>query len=117
MKDGAGDFRGPKGAVFQTTIVAGIQAAKRTWELVPMCHLIPLDHCDVQIRIASDTELLLECHTQATHRTGVEMEALIGVTMAAVTVFDMCKALSPDIEILEAAVVEKRGGKTDHAKP
>lgn len=116
LEDGSGDLRGPKGPVFQTAIIAGIQAAKKTWELIPMCHLIALEHCEIRIEITSETEVFLECLTRATHRTGVEMEALTGVSIAALTVFDMCKAVSPDIEILETYVAEKKGGKQDHAR-
>jgi len=111
-----GDLRGPKGPVFQTAVVAGIQAAKRTWDLIPMCHPIPLDHCEIRIEIRSETELELHCEVRATHRTGVEMEALTGVSVAALTVYDMCKALSPEIEIRETILVEKRGGKRAHVR-
>ena len=110
------DLQGPKGPVFQTAVVAGIQAAKRTWELIPMCHPIPLEQCAIRITFLSETEVELACEVKATHRTGVEMEALTGVTVAALTLYDMCKALSPHIEILETLVEAKRGGKRDHGE-
>ena len=108
------DLQGPKGPVFQTAVVAGIQAAKRTWELIPMCHPIPLDQCQIRFKILSDTDVEIFCEARASHRTGVEMEALTGVTVAALTLYDMCKALSPHIEILETRLQAKRGGKHDH---
>ena len=110
------DLRGPKGPVFQTAVVAGIQAAKRTWELIPMCHPIPLDRCEIRIAFLSDTEVEILCEAKASHRTGVEMEALTGASVAALTLYDMCKALSPHIEILETRLEAKRGGKRDHGE-
>jgi len=109
-----GDVHTKKGPVFQTAIVAGIMAAKKTSELIPLCHPIGLDDCQITI-VPNDTgELLVECATHVTHKTGVEMEALTGATVAALTVYDMCKALSHNIVIREIRLIEKRGGKSDY---
>jgi cyclic pyranopterin phosphate synthase len=88
-------------------------AAKRTHDLIPFCHPIPLENCDISIEWGSSGEVILECAVRATHKTGVEMEALTGVTTAALTIYDMCKALSHGIEIKEVRLVSKTGGKRD----
>lgn len=103
-----------KGPVFQTAILAGIQAAKRTSEWIPLCHVIPLDHCSIQIRAQDDQHLLVECCVRATHKTGVEMEALTGASAAALTMYDMCKALTHGIVIEHVRLREKTGGKQDY---
>ncbi len=109
-----GDIQSKKGPVFQTAIVAGTMAAKKTSELIPFCHPIGLDNCRITIEPNDRQELEIECETSVTHKTGVEMEALTGATVAALTVYDMCKALSHDIAIKEVRLVEKRGGKSDY---
>ncbi|MCL4693818.1 MAG: cyclic pyranopterin monophosphate synthase MoaC [Candidatus Hydrogenedentes bacterium] len=109
-----GDIQSKKGPVFQTAIVAGTMAAKKTSELIPFCHPIGLDHCHITIEPNDRQELVIECETRVTHKTGVEMEALTGATVAALTVYDMCKALSHDIAIKDVQLVEKRGGKSDY---
>ncbi|TNE58255.1 MAG: cyclic pyranopterin monophosphate synthase MoaC [Bacteroidetes bacterium] len=109
----AGDIQTRKGAVFQTAILAGIMAAKRTGELIPLCHPLGLDNCQVDIRINDDNEVLIDCTASNTGKTGVEMEALTGASIAALTVYDMCKALSHHIVIREIRLLEKRGGKKD----
>jgi cyclic pyranopterin phosphate synthase len=100
-----------KGAVMDTAIIAGTMAVKRTHELIPFCHPLPIDGCRFDLGWAGDAVLRIECAVKTTHRTGVEMEALAGATIAALTVYDMCKALSHAIVIGPAKLVAKRGGK------
>jgi cyclic pyranopterin phosphate synthase len=107
-----GDIQTKKGAVFQTAILAGIMGAKRTGELIPLCHPLGLENCKVTIDI-NDNELVIDCTASITAKTGVEMEALVGAAIAALTVYDMCKALSHDIVIKETRLIEKIGGKND----
>jgi cyclic pyranopterin monophosphate synthase len=102
-----------KGPVFDTAIVAGVMAAKRTHELIPFCHPLPIDKCDVQIESGAGGLITIRCQVSVHHRTGVEMEALTGATVAALTVYDMCKALSHDIEIISVRLLEKTGGRRD----
>ena len=103
--------RTKKGPVFDTAIIAGVMAAKRTHELIPFCHPLGLEHCSVQIEQRPGGKVLVRCHVAVQHRTGVEMEALTGATVAALTIYDMCKALSHDIEITGVRLLEKSGGK------
>lgn len=107
-----GDIQTKKGSVFQTAIIAGIMAAKKTGELIPLCHPLGLDNCRIDIQI-NDNNLMIDCTAGITSKTGVEMEALVGATIAALTVYDMCKALSHDIVIKEIQLMEKTGGKND----
>jgi cyclic pyranopterin phosphate synthase len=109
----ASGHRTKKGPVFDTAIIAGVQAAKRTHELIPFCHPLGLDKCDVEIEAARGGTILIRCRVSVHHRTGVEMEALTGATVAALTVYDMCKALSHDIRIESVRLLEKTGGKRD----
>lgn len=102
-----------KGAVFQTAILAGIMAAKKTGELIPLCHPLGLDNCQVEIRLNDQQLVEIHCFASLSAKTGVEMEALTGATIAALTVYDMCKAFSHEIVILEIRLVEKTGGKRD----
>lgn len=104
-------LRSAKGPVIDTAIIAGTMAAKRTAELIPFCHPLPIDSCRVEIAFAADNELLIRCTVAITHRTGVEMEALTGASVAALTVYDMCKALSHEIVIDGLHLVAKSGGK------
>jgi cyclic pyranopterin phosphate synthase len=99
-----------KGPVFDTAIIAGVMAAKRTHELLPFCHPLALDDCSIEIASVRGG-LRIRCRVAVHHRTGVEMEALTGATVAALTVYDMCKALSHDIEITNVRLLEKSGGK------
>ena len=101
-----------KGPVFQTAIVAGVMAAKKTHELVPFCHPLALEDCNIQIEMVED-EARIECRVTLHGRTGAEMEALTGASVAALTVYDMCKSLSHKIVIREVRLVEKKGGKSD----
>ena len=106
-------LRTKKGAVIDTAIVAGTMAVKRTADLIPFCHPLPIHGIDFEIDWHDATSLRLACTVRTEHRTGVEMEALTGATVAALTVYDMCKALSHEIVIRDARLVAKRGGKRD----
>jgi len=109
----AGDeIQSKKGPVFATAIIAGVMAAKKTHELIPFCHPLGLDNCDVAIAIDGN-RAVIDCRCKVTHKTGVEMEALTGASVAALTVYDMCKALSHDIVIAETRLMMKTGGKQD----
>jgi cyclic pyranopterin phosphate synthase len=108
-------FSTAKGPVFQTAIIAGTMAAKRTHELIPFCHPLGLENCRITIELGDDDSVNILCTVSVHHRTGVEMEALTGASVAALTVYDMCKALSHDIVIAETRLVEKRGGKSDYS--
>jgi cyclic pyranopterin phosphate synthase len=107
------DIQTKKGSVFQTAIIAGIMAAKKTAELIPLCHPLALENCKINIRINEQRELVIDCTASITAKTGVEMEALVGASIAALTVYDMCKAMSHDIVIKEIKLMEKKGGKSD----
>ena len=109
----ASGHRTHKGPVFDTAIIAAVQAVKRTHELIPFCHPLPIDHCDVDIDLDQKGLVRIRCTVRTTHRTGVEMEAMTGVTVAALTIYDMCKALSHDIRIGPVRLLAKRGGKRD----
>lgn len=108
------ELHATKGPVFQTAILAGIMAAKRTSEFIPLCHPIGLDGCDVTIRLDEGGDAVVECEARVQHRTGVEMEALTGASVAALTIYDMCKAVSHDIRIDDVRLLEKTGGKSDY---
>jgi cyclic pyranopterin phosphate synthase len=105
-------FATRKGPVFHTAIVAGVMAAKRTHELIPFCHPLSIEGCDVVIDM-DDDEAVVRCTVALHHKTGVEMEALTGASIAALTIYDMCKALSHEIVIAETRLIEKQGGKRD----
>jgi cyclic pyranopterin monophosphate synthase len=105
--------RTKKGPVFDTAIVAGVMGAKRTHELIPFCHPLGLDNCKVEIEDKRGGEIVIRCEVSIHHRTGVEMEALTGASVAALTIYDMCKALSHDIEITGVRLLKKSGGKRD----
>ncbi|MEX2193752.1 MAG: cyclic pyranopterin monophosphate synthase MoaC [Thermoleophilaceae bacterium] len=106
----AGDA--PKGDVVGTARIAGIQAAKRTAELIPLCHPLPLSFADVRIEIGEGA-VRIEAEARTSAQTGVEMEALTAASIAALTVYDMVKGLERGVEIAEVALVEKTGGKSD----
>ena len=101
-----------KGPVFATAIIAGVMAAKKTHELIPFCHPLGLEKCDVDIALDGDNAII-ECRCRVTHKTGVEMEALTGASVAALTIYDMVKALSHDVVIGETRLIAKTGGKQD----
>ena len=104
-------LKNPKGNPLEIARIAGIAAAKRTAEWIPLCHPLPITHIDVTPRLCKDG---VELHSRvtATAQTGVEMEALVAVTCAALTVYDMCKALDKGIEITRVHLLEKTGGKS-----
>jgi cyclic pyranopterin phosphate synthase len=108
-----GDLQTKKGSVFQIAIIAGIMAAKKTGDLIPLCHPLALDNCKVSISLNDKQEVVIDCIASITAKTGVEMEALVGASIAALTVYDMCKAMSHDIVIKETKLIEKTGGKRD----
>jgi cyclic pyranopterin monophosphate synthase len=107
------DFATAKGPVFHTAIIAGVMAAKRTHELIPFCHPLGLEQCDIEIAMNANDEAVIRCTTGVQHKTGVEMEALTGAAIAALTIYDMCKALSHEIVIAETRLAAKHGGKRD----
>ncbi len=109
-----GDIRTAKGPVFVTAIIAGVMASKKTHELIPFCHPLSLDNCKITIKMDDMRCAVIDCHCKVHHRTGVEMEALTGATVAALTIYDMCKALSHDIVIGQTRLVSKTGGKEDY---
>jgi cyclic pyranopterin phosphate synthase len=108
-----GDLQTKKGSVFQTAIIAGIMAAKKTGDLIPLCHPLGLDNCHIDISVNKQNEAVIDCTASITAKTGVEMEALVGASIAALTVYDMCKAMSHDIVIKETKLLAKTGGKRD----
>ncbi|MBQ5442549.1 MAG: cyclic pyranopterin monophosphate synthase MoaC, partial [Oscillospiraceae bacterium] len=101
----------PKGDVLAVAQVAGIMAAKRTWELIPMCHPLQLTGVDVRFELTEDT-VEIRAEVRCKGETGVEMEALTAVSAAALTVYDMCKALQKDMEITDIRLLRKSGGKS-----
>lgn len=107
----ASGHRTKKGPVFDTAVVAGVMAAKRTHELIPFCHPLGIESCSIEISQRSSAEILVRCRVSVHHRTGVEMEALTGASIAALTIYDMCKALSHDIRIEGVRLIEKSGGR------
>lgn len=108
-----GEIQGKKGPVFQTAIIAGTMAVKRTADLIPFCHPLQIDRCDVKIRMNDSREVEIDCTVSVHARTGVEMEALVGASTAALTVYDMCKSVSHEIRIRETGLLHKSGGKRD----
>ena len=107
-------LRSPKGPVFDTAIVAGVMGAKRTHELIPFCHPLGLENCRITIELEGDTAVI-RCTVSVHHKTGVEMEALTGASIAALTVYDMCKALSHDIVIGGLRLLAKDGGRSSYS--
>ena len=104
------DFLGPKGSIIQTAVIAGIQAAKKTADLIPLCHQLRLSKIHIDITPGKHA-LQITCSVKCTEQTGVEMEALTGVSVSALTIYDMCKALSHDIVISDIRLEHKSGGK------
>ena len=102
-----------KGPVFQTAIIAGIQAVKKTSELIPMCHPLLINGVDIYIEIIDNEHIEIFCTVSIEGKTGVEMEALTGANIAALTVYDMCKSISQKMVIKEVKLVKKSGGKSD----
>ena len=108
-----GEIQTKKGPVFQTAIVAGTMGVKKTAQLIPFCHPLAIGDCHFTIT-HTDEEIMIECFVSCFGKTGVEMEALTGAQIAALTVYDMCKALSHDMVIRDCRLVKKTGGKSDY---
>ncbi len=107
------EFSTKKGPVFQTAIIAGIQAVKKTSELIPMCHPLLINSVDIDIEVVDTTHISVLCSVKVSGKTGVEMEALTGATVACLTIYDMCKSISQEMCIQEVKLIEKTGGKSD----
>ena len=107
------EYQSPKGPVFQTARIAGIQGAKQTSNLIPLCHPLPITSIDIQIEKTEKGALVL-CSVKTFGKTGVEMEALTGASVAALTIYDMCKAMSFEMEIGGVKLLEKSGGKSTY---
>lgn len=103
-----------KGNVLEVARLAGIMGAKRTWELIPMCHPLALEAVELNFHWQTETCLEIQATTQITAKTGVEMEALTAASVAALTIYDMCKAIDRGMTILEVGLLEKSGGKSGH---
>lgn len=113
-----GEIATKKGPIFQTAILAGVMGAKKTSELIPLCHPLALDDCQIAIEPdAARGEIAIHCRVQTHARTGVEMEALTGATVAALTFYDMAKAVTHGVVIKEIRLLEKTGGKSDYRVP
>lgn len=108
-------FTGKKGSIIQTAVIAGIQGVKKTSELIPMCHPLPVNGIDIDV-VPEENTLKIVCTVSCHGRTGVEMEALTGVSVCALTIYDMCKALSHDIQISDIRLEQKAGGKSDFSR-
>jgi len=112
LKDG--EITTKKGPLFHAAVLAGVMCAKRTSDLIPLCHPLALDDCKIEIKPdAAHREVAIHCRVQTHAKTGVEMEALTGATVAALTLYDMGKAVSHAIVIREVRLIEKTGGKSD----
>jgi cyclic pyranopterin phosphate synthase len=110
-----GEIQSKKGPIFQTAIIAGVMGAKKTSDLIPLCHPLALDDCQIETAVdAAAAEVTVHCRVQTHAKTGVEMEALTGATIAALTIYDMAKAVSHGIVIKDVRLVEKTGGKSDY---
>ncbi len=108
-------LRSAKGPIFDTAIIAGVMGAKRTHELIPFCHPLGIENCRIAIDLEGDAAVI-RCTVSVHHKTGVEMEALTGASVAALTVYDMCKALSHDIVIADLRLIAKDGGKSTFSR-
>ena len=102
-----------KGPVFQTAIIAGVMAAKKTSELIPLCHPLAIENCRINITVSGANSVDVRCTASIHGKTGVEMEALTGASVAALTIYDMCKAMSHDIIVRDLKLISKSGGKRD----
>ena len=113
-----GEIATKKGPLFQTAILAGVMGAKQTSSLIPLCHPLALDDCQIAIEPnPARDEISIHCHVETHAKTGVEMEAMTGATIAALTFYDMAKAVSHGIVIKEVRLLEKTGGKSDYRVP
>lgn len=125
-QEGSTEIFGAKGPVFSTAIVAGVMAAKKTSDLIPFCHPVALEDCKIVVGLKKDegsttelvgyTELTIDCTVKTTHKTGVEMEAMVGATNAALCIYDMLKAVSHDIQIRDIKLMAKSGGKSTFSR-
>lgn len=111
-----GDIKTKKGPVFATSIIAATMAVKKTHELIPFCHPLFLEKINVEITPVDTERLKIVCRVSCTGKTGVEMEALTGVHVAALTIHDMCKAMSPEISVENICLLHKTGGKKDFTR-
>ena len=109
------EIQSKKGPVFATAIIAGVMAAKKTHELIPFCHPLGLEKCDLTISVDGDN-VIIECACRVHHKTGVEMEALAGASTASLTIYDMLKYQGKDMIITETKLLEKTGGKSGNYK-
>jgi len=105
------DLSGPKGPVLQTAVIAGTMAAKKTGDLIPFCHPLPVESCIFDIT-PDATGVVIRCEVATTGKTGVEMEAMTAVSVAALTIYDMCKAMNKGIRIEDLHLISKTGGKS-----
>ncbi len=110
--DGA-DFQTKKGPVFHTAIIAGTMAVKKTSDLIPFCHPLGIEGCRVELQLTDSGNVEINCHVRVHHKTGVEMEALMGASVAGLTVYDMLKAISHEMVIRDTRLISKAGGKRD----
>lgn len=108
-----GDIRSKKGPVFQTAIIAGTMALKQTANLIPFCHQLNIEGSKVEINLVGENAVV-DCSVRTFGKTGVEMEALVGSQMAALTIYDMCKAFGHEMKITNGRLIEKKGGKSDY---
>lgn len=112
----AADWGSKKGPILDTAIIAGTMAAKKTSEMIPFCHSLNLKSVKIEIAPADEARLRIEVRVKALDQTGVEMEALTGASVAALTIYDMCKAVSKDIVIETTQLIKKTGGKSDYQR-
>lgn len=110
-----GQWNTKKGSIVQTAVIAATMSVKNTWNVIPLCHQIPISSCKVNIE-PNHRGFQITCTVKTNSNTGVEMEALHGVSVAALTIYDMCKALTHEITIGEIALLSKTGGKKDYVK-
>jgi len=108
------DRRVAKGDVLEVARLAAIMAAKRTGEWIPLCHVLPLDSVSISFEFCDETTVDIEAEAKATARTGVEMEALVAVSTAALTIYDMCKAVDREMVVEDIRLKEKSGGRSGH---
>ena len=108
------DRKVEKGDVLEVARLAGIMAAKRTADLIPLCHPLPLEAVRIEFEIRQENSISIEAEVRTTARTGVEMEALTAVTVAALTIYDMCKSIDRNIRLEEVQLEEKTGGRSGH---
>ena len=113
----ASGLKSAKGGIVETAIIAGTMAVKRTHELIPFCHPLGIESCRIEIDMDGHDSAVIHCTVSVHHRTGVEMEALTGASVAALTIYDMCKSMSHEIVIVELRLLEKHGGRRDVQQP